>query len=125
MGDRETAKPASLLTPITIPPPQTQTPQQVFQVEFAPNVVQHLHRIGRAVRAGREGRAVNFYDAGSEDLVESLREAGDDSLDRSFSRQRGFRKKIKKYGKGYYRRDGGGGGEGSGGGGGKPRREEE
>lgn len=87
-------------------------------MEFAPNVVQHLHRIGRAVRAGREGRAVNFYDAGSEDLVESLRIAGDESLDRSFSRQRGFRKKIKKYGAAYYRRDGGGPGGGVGRGGG-------
>ncbi len=80
-------------------------------MEFAPNVVQHLHRIGRAVRAGREGRAVNLFDLGSADLVESLRLAGDASLDRSFSRQRGFRKKIKKYGREYiYRRDGDGGG---------------
>ena len=82
--------------------------KQVIQVEFAPNVVQHLHRIGRAVRAGREGRAVNFYDVGSEDLVESLQLAGEESLDRSFSRQRGFRKKIKKYGKDYYRKPEGG-----------------
>lgn len=77
--------------------------KHVIQVEFAPNVVQHLHRIGRAVRAGRAGRATNFYDSGSEDLVDSLQDAGDGTVDRSFSRQRGFRKKIKKYGSGYWR----------------------
>ncbi|TFJ88019.1 hypothetical protein NSK_000373 [Nannochloropsis salina CCMP1776] len=81
--------------------------RQVVQVEFAPNVVQHLHRIGRAVRAGREGRAVNFYDLGAHDLVESLQLAQADTLERSFSRQRGFRKKIKKYGRDYYRLPGG------------------
>jgi superfamily II DNA/RNA helicase len=81
--------------------------KQIIQVEFAPNVVQHLHRIGRAVRAGREGRAVNFFDEGSADLVESLQLAGEESLDRSFSRQRGFRKKVKKYGQDYYRKPGG------------------
>jgi superfamily II DNA/RNA helicase len=77
--------------------------KHVIQVEFAPNVVQHLHRIGRAVRAGRAGRATNLFDDGSRDLVESLEYAGDGPVDKSFSRQRGFRKKIKKYGTGYYK----------------------
>ena len=35
-------------------------------------MVQHVHRIGRASRAGRQGRATNLYDAASRDLVESL-----------------------------------------------------
>jgi len=91
--------------------------KHVVQAEFATNVVQHLHRIGRAVRAGREGRATNLYDKSGEDLVESLQVAGEESLDRSFSRQRGFRKKVKKYGKEYYRspkpKGGGGGGGGT------------
>ncbi|CAN0425238.1 unnamed protein product, partial [Scytosiphon promiscuus] len=62
-------------------------------------VQQHLHRLGRAARAGRTGKATNFYDASTKDLVNSITEAGEGSrLDGSFSRQRGFRKKFKKYG---------------------------
>eukprot|EP00904_Undaria_pinnatifida_P012862 jgi/Undpi1/8706/HiC_scaffold_25.g11171.m1 len=34
----------------------------IVQMEMATNVVQHLHRLGRAARAGRTGRATNFYD---------------------------------------------------------------
>ncbi|CAM9914462.1 unnamed protein product, partial [Hapterophycus canaliculatus] len=71
----------------------------IVQMEMATNVVQHLHRLGRAARAGRTGKATNFYDASTKDLVNSITEAGEGSrLDGSFSRQRGFRKKFKKYG---------------------------
>jgi len=68
----------------------------VIQGEFATNVVQHLHRIGRAGRAGRAGKATALYDESSQDLVNSILAAGDNVLDKSFSRRRGFRKKIKK-----------------------------
>ncbi|CAN0306681.1 unnamed protein product, partial [Pylaiella littoralis] len=71
----------------------------IVQMEMATNVVQHLHRLGRAARAGRTGKATNFYDDSTKDLVNSIMEAGEGSrLDGSFSRQRGFRKKFKKYG---------------------------
>ncbi|CAM9402348.1 unnamed protein product [Chrysoparadoxa australica] len=72
---------------------------RIVQVEFATNVVQHLHRLGRAARAGKKGTATSFYDASNADLVNSIRAAGErGSLDASFSRRRGFRKKFKKFG---------------------------
>ncbi|CAM9515780.1 unnamed protein product, partial [Choristocarpus tenellus] len=37
----------------------------IVQMEFATNVVHHLHRLGRAARAGRRGMATNFYDESS------------------------------------------------------------
>lgn len=106
-----------------------------MQAEFAQNVVQYLHRIGRASRAGRQGIATNFYDDSSHELVESIlaaqetapipapavtitdvevkagsEEADEDPrvggavhhelevgrIDKSFSRRRGFRKRIRK-----------------------------
>jgi len=70
----------------------------VIQLEFATNVVQHLHRIGRAARAGRSGKAIAFYDENSEQLVQSILAAGEGELDKSFSRRRGLRKKFKRYG---------------------------
>ena len=35
--------------------------EHVIQADFAPNVVNHQHRIGRASRAGKIGKATNFY----------------------------------------------------------------
>lgn len=67
--------------------------RHVIQAEFALNVVQHLHRIGRASRAGVEGRATCFFDNKSEVLVESIQLG---SIEGSFSRRRGLRKKWKK-----------------------------
>ncbi|KAG5191577.1 P-loop containing nucleoside triphosphate hydrolase protein [Tribonema minus] len=69
----------------------------VVQYEFASNVVQHLHRLGRAARAGRRGVATTLWDASCAALAESVRAAGDaGGVDASFSRKRGFRKKLKK-----------------------------
>jgi superfamily II DNA/RNA helicase len=71
----------------------------VVQVDFALNIVQHLHRIGRASRAGAKGFAINFYANSSNDLVTSVisHNHGDSSgIERSFSRRRGFRQKLKK-----------------------------
>ena len=79
--------------------------EHVIQFDFATNVVMHLHRIGRAVRGGRNGRATNLYGKLNKDLVDSIQAAEDGKngeLDQTFSRQRGFRKKIKKYGRSYY-----------------------
>lgn len=71
--------------------------RHVIQFTFATNVVQHLHRVGRATRAGRAaGRATNLYDASIAPLVEAIRGAGDGSLDASFSRRRRFKKRMKK-----------------------------
>lgn len=71
--------------------------KHVIQAEFALNVVQHLHRIGRASRAGALGRATNIVDARSSELVDSILSDEDTKrVDQSFSRRRGFRNKIKK-----------------------------
>jgi superfamily II DNA/RNA helicase len=74
----------------------------VVQFDFADNVVQHLHRLGRTARAGRPGRATHFVKQGSE-LAEMIRAATEkgEALDESFSRKRGFRKKIKKTGRAF------------------------
>ena len=85
----------------------------VVQLEFAGNVVAHLHRMGRCGRAGnRNGRGIIFYDSKQRELIEVVREAeqkqermileGDvDDADEAtvkeaFSRKRGFTKKLKK-----------------------------
>lgn len=72
--------------------------EHVIQAEFAGNVVHHLHRIGRASRAGKAGKATMFYDKRSQDLVKSIMNSRDTdcTVEESFSRRRGFRKKIKK-----------------------------
>ena len=91
----------------------------VVQLQFATNVVAHLHRMGRAGRAGNiTGKGIIFYDEeGTESsLVNVIREAESnqdsmtiegneidpDDLDQAkvknaFSRKRGFAKKRKKY----------------------------
>ena len=68
----------------------------VVQFEFASNVVAHLHRIGRTARAGQAGKVTNFVDAGAAELVESIQSAGAETLATSFSRRRGFRKRVRK-----------------------------
>lgn len=69
----------------------------VIQAEFALNVVNHLHRIGRTSRAGSFGMATNFYDSSSKELVDSiLSDVDHGKIDQSFSRRRGFRKNIRK-----------------------------
>ena len=72
--------------------------RHVIQAEFATNVVQYLHRIGRASRAGVLGKATNIYDDRSVLLVRSILSENENekSVDQSFSRRRGFSKKIKK-----------------------------
>ena len=46
--------------------------RHVVQAEFALNVVQHQHRVGRASRAGRIGRATNFVFPSSRALVDLI-----------------------------------------------------
>ena len=72
--------------------------RHVIQAEFATNVVQYLHRIGRASRAGVLGKATSIYDDRSVLLVRSILSENENekSVDQSFSRRRGFSKKIKK-----------------------------
>ena len=48
--------------------------KHIIQSEFATNVVQYLHRIGRCSRGGKIGYATNFYEIGtsSEVLVQTI-----------------------------------------------------
>jgi len=46
--------------------------RRIIQHEFATNVVQHLHRVGRASRAGAPGIAVAIYDASNTDLLAAI-----------------------------------------------------
>eukprot|EP00571_Detonula_confervacea_P015601 CAMPEP_0172308216 /NCGR_PEP_ID=MMETSP1058-20130122/8884_1 /TAXON_ID=83371 /ORGANISM="Detonula confervacea, Strain CCMP 353" /LENGTH=658 /DNA_ID=CAMNT_0013020583 /DNA_START=83 /DNA_END=2059 /DNA_ORIENTATION=+ len=95
----------------------------IVQLQFALNVVSHLHRMGRCGRAGnRDGRGIIFFGPRERELVEVVREAekhqsrmklsqdvedeDDTGLDsdgrdagkvqKAFSRKRGFTKKRKK-----------------------------
>lgn len=88
----------------------------VVQLQFASNVVAHLHRMGRCGRAGKtDGRGIVFYSPGETELVEVVKAAenqrgnvvlgGGDveeidldggKVDSAFSRKRGFTKKRKK-----------------------------
>ena len=94
----------------------------VVQLQFAGNVVAHLHRMGRCGRAGQKtGRGIVFYDEQTEGaLAKVIQEAetqqermvleGAEVLDlgpeteediagsvkKAFSRKRGFTKKLKK-----------------------------
>jgi superfamily II DNA/RNA helicase len=68
--------------------------RHVVQAQFALNAVHHLHRVGRASRGGRAGRATNFFDATSQALVDSIR--AQETVERSFSRRRGFRSKLRR-----------------------------
>lgn len=96
----------------------------VVQLQFAGNVVAHLHRMGRCGRAGmRTGRGIVMFGEKERDLVEVVRQAErqqermnlkgndvilfdedeggepaavDGSVKNAFSRKRGFTKKRKK-----------------------------
>ncbi len=93
----------------------------VVQLQFAGNVVSHLHRMGRCGRAGnRNGRGVIFYGDIESELVEVVRQAEEEQetmvlkgndieelddedatasggkVKNAFSRKRGFTKKRKK-----------------------------
>lgn len=72
--------------------------KHVIQAEFALNVVQHLHRIGRASRAGNAGYATNFYDDSSKLLIQAILPKTKESrtVQQAFSRRRGLRQKDKK-----------------------------
>lgn len=69
--------------------------RHVIQAEFASNVVQYLHRVGRASRAGVMGGATSYYDEQSETLVNSI--LSESTVERSFSRRRGFRSRLKRH----------------------------
>lgn len=88
----------------------------VVQLQFAGNVVAHLHRMGRCGRAGKkDGKGIIFYGPKEKDLVDVVRKAEtqqeimtlkgdvldeeekmDNTVTNAFSRRRGFTRKRKK-----------------------------
>jgi len=77
--------------------------KHVIQLQFATNAVTHLHRVGRTARAGSEGGHVtNLIDDSSRAVAQAIKgEAGDgEPIAPVFSRNRGFRRRFKRYGTG-------------------------
>lgn len=71
----------------------------VVEFEFSTNVVGYLHRIGRTARAGASGRTEHFYGEVSRPLAEAIRERAEKEttvVEGVFSRNRSFRRKLKK-----------------------------
>jgi len=88
----------------------------IVQLQFASNVVAHLHRMGRCGRAGlKNGRGIIFYSSLEKDLVNVVRDAElhqeqmvlekdvideenfeKGKIEAAFSRRRGFRNKFRK-----------------------------
>jgi superfamily II DNA/RNA helicase len=70
----------------------------VIQAEFALNVVDYLHRIGRTGRFGKHGKAYNFFTTAHETLAHSIQKSHEEGETQAvhFSRGRLFSKKIKK-----------------------------
>ncbi|PXF40502.1 DEAD-box ATP-dependent RNA helicase 39 [Gracilariopsis chorda] len=72
---------------------------RVIEFQFASNVVAYLHRIGRTARAGAAGTTDHFYDETSRPLAEAIKsraEMDTTVVDGVFSRNRSFRRKLKK-----------------------------
>jgi len=46
--------------------------RHVVQLEFAKNVIDHLHRVGRAARAGRESKTTNYHGAIDKPVVDAI-----------------------------------------------------
>eukprot|EP01025_Chloroclados_australasicus_P051784 TRINITY_DN6035_c0_g1_i1.p1 TRINITY_DN6035_c0_g1~~TRINITY_DN6035_c0_g1_i1.p1 ORF type:complete len:403 (+),score=27.86 TRINITY_DN6035_c0_g1_i1:491-1699(+) len=72
----------------------------VIQAQFAESAVIFLHRTGRTGRAGMPGRVTSLYTEKDSDLVNAIRQLMQKggSIEGVFSRNRSFRKKIRKYG---------------------------
>ncbi|TNV86152.1 hypothetical protein FGO68_gene15481 [Halteria grandinella] len=73
----------------------------VIQYEFAKNVVDYIHRVGRTGRMGQRGGVVtNMVRKGDQELVERIRGLIEEGqpMDKLFSRKRSLRKNIKRQG---------------------------
>jgi superfamily II DNA/RNA helicase len=72
----------------------------VIQFEFAKNITDYIHRVGRTGRMGQKGYVTNFIRKGDQELVLKLKEHEEnrEPFDKLLSRKRSFRKNIKKQG---------------------------
>jgi len=70
----------------------------VVEFEFASNVVEHLHRVGRTARARRQGRATCLVGPADADLSRAI-QAGLNAgtgIEAAISRNRSFRNRVKR-----------------------------
>jgi superfamily II DNA/RNA helicase len=68
----------------------------VIQAEFSNDAVTHLHRVGRTARAGKEGRATNFFVRKNATLVQTLLDSysNKSAISDAFSRKRSFQRSL-------------------------------
>ena len=68
----------------------------VIEYDFALNVADHMHRAGRTARAGASGRLVCFVTARDQALASAVAASAGHKVDALFSRNRMFRRRIKR-----------------------------
>jgi len=68
--------------------------RHVVQLEFAKNVIDHIHRVGRAARAGRESKTTNYYSAIDQPVVDAILKSPAMGLDGDLIRRRGNRGRL-------------------------------
>lgn len=75
----------------------------VVQADFASTAVDFLHRTGRTARADRPGRVTSLYTDADAALAGAIRDAvaAHKPVEACFSRNRSFRKKVKRRGEDY------------------------
>jgi superfamily II DNA/RNA helicase len=73
----------------------------VIQADFASSAIDFLHRVGRTARAGKSGKVTSLYNEDNAMLVGAIKEAIKEGVpvEGAFSRNRSFKKKVRKYGK--------------------------
>merc|ERR1712060_105507 len=70
--------------------------RHVIQLEFAKNAVDHLHRVGRAARAGRLSKATNLYGVGDVAVHDAVMKAPAMGLDGELLTRRGNRGRLRR-----------------------------
>lgn len=73
----------------------------VIQADFASSAIDFLHRVGRTARAGKSGKVTSLYNEDNAMLVGAIKDAIEEGVpvEGAFSRNRSFKKKVRKYGK--------------------------
>ena len=72
----------------------TMSANHVIQYEFAKNIVDYIHRVGRTGRMGQKGKVTNFYRKSDIELVKKIMES--EHHGESFDRLILKKKSIKK-----------------------------